>query len=162
MPYLWFNNKYRSSEGEIMEKYFELSNKALIPNIGFGTWRVPESQQCVDSVLCALDCGYRFTFGGLTFYQPGDTLLLEEHMDMKGVDVLFVSPTDYNTGFEHTVRLIRMLKPERIIFQHHSTYHENDDNRFWTHGYIQETLALLTLEERAKGVIPDQHSVILL
>ena len=116
----------------------------------------------VYSGASALDCGYRFTFGGLTFYQPGDTLLLEEHMDMKGVDVLFVSPTDHNTGFEHTVRLIRMLKPERIIFQHHSTYHENDDNRFWTHGYIQETLALLTPEERAKCVIPDQYSVVLL
>ncbi|MBO5746914.1 MAG: aldo/keto reductase [Clostridia bacterium] len=42
-----------------MEKYFELKNGVKIPNIGFGTWRVPESELCVESVLTALDCGYR-------------------------------------------------------------------------------------------------------
>lgn len=43
------------------------------------------------------DCGYRFRFGGLSFYEPGDTLLLEEHANMEPVDVLFVSPTEHNT-----------------------------------------------------------------
>lgn len=42
-----------------MEKHFELSNGVKIPNIGYGTWRVPESEQCVESVLTAIDCGYR-------------------------------------------------------------------------------------------------------
>lgn len=42
-----------------MEKFFELNNGVKIPNIGFGTWRVPESELCVQSVLTALDCGYR-------------------------------------------------------------------------------------------------------
>lgn len=42
-----------------MEKFFELNNGVKIPNIGFGTWRVPESELCVESVLTALDCGYR-------------------------------------------------------------------------------------------------------
>ncbi len=42
-----------------MEKYFELSNGVKIPNIGYGTWRVPESEQCIESVLTAIDCGYR-------------------------------------------------------------------------------------------------------
>lgn len=42
-----------------MEKYFELSNGVKIPNIGYGTWRIPESEACVDSVLTAIDCGYR-------------------------------------------------------------------------------------------------------
>lgn len=42
-----------------MEKYFELANKVRIPNIGFGTWRVPDSKECVESVLTALECGYR-------------------------------------------------------------------------------------------------------
>jgi diketogulonate reductase-like aldo/keto reductase len=42
-----------------MEKYFELKNGVKLPNIGFGTWRVPESEQCVESVLTAIDCGYR-------------------------------------------------------------------------------------------------------
>lgn len=42
-----------------MEKYFELKNGVKLPNIGFGTWRVPESEQCVEAVLTAIDCGYR-------------------------------------------------------------------------------------------------------
>lgn len=106
-----------------------------------------------------LDCGYRFFFGGQWFYQPGDTVLLEEHLNMQA-DVLFVSPTEHNMGADNAVRLIRMIDPETVIFQHHSTYHESEENHFWTHGYIPETLALLTPEEKAKCVIPDQQTVI--
>ncbi len=42
-----------------MDKVFSLNNGIEIPNIGFGTWRVPQSELCVDSVLAAIDCGYR-------------------------------------------------------------------------------------------------------
>ena len=109
-----------------------------------------------------LDCGYRFTFGGLRFYQPGDTVLLEEHLDMKNVDVLFVSPTEHNMGVENAVRLIRMIQPAHVIFQHHSTYHETPDNLFWTHGYVQEVLDKLTMDEKALCIVPDQNTVIAL
>ena len=109
-----------------------------------------------------LDCGYRFTFGGLCFYQPGDTLLLEEHLDMRNVDVLFVSPTEHNMGIDNAVRLIRMLKPGKVIFQHHSTYHENDGNRFWTHGAVKEVLDVLLDEERKRCIVPEQNRVIAL
>lgn len=107
-----------------------------------------------------LDCGYRFTFGGLTFYQPGDTVLLEEHLDMHGVDVLFVSPTEHNLGVENALRLIRMVKPQKVVLQHHSTYVEDAENYFWTHGYVQELLDAMLPEERAVCVVPDQNSII--
>lgn len=107
-----------------------------------------------------LDCGYRFFFGGLWFYQPGDTMLLEEHFSMPRVDVLFVSPTEHNMGIENTVRFIRMVKPGKVIFQHHSTYHEHDDNRFWTHGYVDEVFAALSQEERNKCIVPDQETMV--
>lgn len=42
-----------------MNKYFELTNGVKIPNIGLGTWRMPESEQCEETVLTAIDCGYR-------------------------------------------------------------------------------------------------------
>lgn len=109
-----------------------------------------------------LDCGYRFTFGGIRFYQPGDTLLLEEHLSMRCTDVLFVSPTEHNMGVENAVRLIRMLEPGKVIIQHHSTYREQPDNLFWTHGYVQELLDALSAEERVKCAVPDQDTVILL
>lgn len=103
-----------------------------------------------------LDCGYLFRFGGLRFYQPGDTLLLEEHFDIRDVDVLFVSPTEHNMGVENAVKFIRMIRPERVVFQHHSTYRESPENRFWTHGYVDEVLSALTMEERKRCIIPTQ------
>ena len=109
-----------------------------------------------------LDCGYRFAFGGLTFYQPGDTLLLEEHLDMQGVDVLFVSPTEHNLGVENALRLIRMIKPKKVVLQHHSTYREHAENRFWAHGYVQELLDAMLPEERAACIVPDQNTIIFL
>ena len=108
------------------------------------------------------DCGYRFFFGGLTFYQPGDTVLLEEHLEMRGVDVLFLSPTEHNTWIEKSLRLIRLIRPAKVTFQHHSTYHEAPDNLFWTHGYVREVLDGLTAEEKLRCIVPSQNRVICL
>lgn len=116
----------------------------------------------VYSGASTLDCGYRFTFGGLNFYQPGDTLLLEEHFEMQGIDVLFVSPTEHNMGVENAVKLIRMIAPKRIVIQHHSTYAEHPDNLFWAHGFVDELLEALTEEERARCIVPDQNRIIYL
>jgi len=60
------------------------------------------------------------------------------------------------------VRLIRMIQPETVILQHHSTYHENAENRFWTHGYVTEVLEALSAEERKRCVVPEQNSLIAL
>ena len=116
----------------------------------------------VYSGASTLDCGYRFTFGGLTFYQPGDTLLLEEHFEMKDIDVLFVSPTEHNMGVENAVKFIRMVQPKHVIIQHHSTYFEHPDNLFWAHGFVNELLGALTEEERACCIVPDQNRIIYL
>lgn len=113
----------------------------------------------VYSGASVLDTGYRFTFGGLTFYQPGDTVLLEEHLDMPPVDVLFLSPTEHNLGVKNAVRLIRLLSPRHIVFQHHSTYHEAPDNLFWTHGYVEEVLSALSKEEISRCILPNPHTV---
>lgn len=109
-----------------------------------------------------LDCGYRFHLGGLCFYQPGDTLLLEEHQSMHDIDVLFLSPTEHNTWIEGSKALIRMIQPRYVILQHHSTYGEHSDNLFWSHGYVEELLAALTEEERARCIVPDPMRMIVL
>ena len=105
------------------------------------------------------DCGYRFTFGGLSFYQPGDTVLLEEHLDMQGVDVLFLSPTEHNLGVQNALKLMRLLSPKYVILQHHTTYHEHPDNLFWAHGFVEEVLAAMSDEERNKCIVPDMNTV---
>lgn len=42
------------------------------------------------------DCGYLITIGGKTFLQPGDSVLLQDHLELQHVDVLFFSPTEHN------------------------------------------------------------------
>ncbi len=40
-------------------KEMQLSNGVKIPALGYGTWRMPGSDACVEAVLCALQTGYR-------------------------------------------------------------------------------------------------------
>jgi L-ascorbate 6-phosphate lactonase len=96
------------------------------------------------------DCGYLFTIDGKRILQPGDTYLLEDHLFLKKVDVLFFSPTEHNMYIENSVLLINALEPEYIFPQHHSTVALNDSNRFWAKGYPDEVKIRLSksLKER--------------
>ncbi len=38
---------------------FTLSNGLPIPQVGFGTWQIPDGSEAYDSVRSALDAGYR-------------------------------------------------------------------------------------------------------
>src|SRR5262249_38135350 len=58
------------------------------------------------------DCGYLIELGGRTFLQPGDSVLLEDHLFLKHVDVLFFSPTEHNMHIDPSVILINELDPE--------------------------------------------------
>lgn len=89
-----------------MEKYFELSNKVRIPNIGYGTWRVPESQQCVDSVLCALDCGYRH-IDTAYFYKNEKSIGEAVHQSGIHRDDIFITSKLWNDfhGYESTLAI---------------------------------------------------------
>jgi len=98
------------------------------------------------------DCGYMIGSGGFTLYQPGDTVLLNEHFNIRGVDLLFVSPTEHNTWIDNTVRLIRLLAPAFIIPQHYDSYIETPDNAFWTRGFPDEVYDKLTESEKKKYI----------
>jgi L-ascorbate 6-phosphate lactonase len=98
------------------------------------------------------DCGYVFTVGGRTFLQPGDSYLLEDHLFLKNVDVLFFSPTEHNMYIDRSVILINALEPTYIFPQHHGTiaFGERDQYRFWAKGYPDEVKLRLSkgLKER--------------
>lgn len=96
------------------------------------------------------DCGYLLTINGKTFLQPGDTYLLEDHLFIKKVNVLFVSPTEHNMYIDPSVILINALDPDYIFPQHHSTVEVNPENRFWAKGYPEEVMIRLSksLKER--------------
>lgn len=84
------------------------------------------------------DCGYLITVGGRTFLQPGDSVLLEDHLFLKHVDVLFFSPTEHNMHVDPSVILINELEPDYILPQHRDTYRVTTQNRYWTNGYAYE------------------------
>ncbi len=90
------------------------------------------------------DVGYKFTVGGKSFLQPGDSHLLEDHLFVEDVDVLFFSPTEHNMYIDPSVILINRLNPDYIFPQHHSTISPEDGRRFWAKGYHEEVKLRLT------------------
>ena len=96
------------------------------------------------------DCGYLIQYGGRSILQPGDSVLLEDHLFLKHVDVLFFSPTVHNTHIDRSVILINELKPDYILPQHRNTYRETPENQYWTHAYVEEVRWLLSEELQAR------------
>ncbi|MBW7995698.1 MAG: MBL fold metallo-hydrolase [Candidatus Glassbacteria bacterium] len=96
------------------------------------------------------DCGYLITIGGKTFLQPGDSILLQDHLELENVDVLFFSPTEHNMHIRQSVILINELEPDYILPQHRDTYRQTPENRYWANGYPVEVRTHLsrTLQER--------------
>ena len=84
------------------------------------------------------DCGYVITLGGKRFLQMGDSVLLEDQLFLKDIDVLFFSPTEHNTYIDQSVILINTLEPEYIFPQHRNTFKVTPENRFWTSAYPYE------------------------
>lgn len=84
------------------------------------------------------DCGYVIEIGGKRFLQPGDSHLLEDHLFLENIDVLFFSPTEHNMYIDPSVILINRLQPKYIFPQHHSTVIVNESTRFWAKGYPDE------------------------
>jgi L-ascorbate 6-phosphate lactonase len=96
------------------------------------------------------DCGYVLTIAGRRILQPGDSVLLQDHLMETGLDVLFVSPTIHNMHVAPAVALIRAFQPRFIFPQHFDTYRQTPDNEFWTHGYPDELKAALWPELRRR------------
>ena len=96
------------------------------------------------------DCGYVITIGGKRFLQIGDSVLLEDQLFLKDIDVLLFSPTEHNTYIDQSVILINALEPKYIFPQHRDTFKVTPANRFWTSAYPDEVKIRLSksLQER--------------
>ena len=92
------------------------------------------------------DCGYVLHLGNKTVMQPGDSVLLEDHLFVKHVNVLLFSPTEHNWLIEDSVTAIQSLEPDVILPQHRDTYPTNEQNRFWTKGFPFEVKERLPKE----------------
>tara|TARA_Y100001970_G_C14227777_1_gene856721 strand:- start:1145 stop:1969 length:825 start_codon:yes stop_codon:yes gene_type:complete len=96
------------------------------------------------------DCGYVIEVDGKRFLQPGDSFLLEDHLFLEDIDVLFFSPTEHNLHIKNSLTLINRLEPKYILPQHHSTVIVNSNTFFWAKGYHKEVKERLSkkLKER--------------
>jgi L-ascorbate metabolism protein UlaG (beta-lactamase superfamily) len=114
----------------------------------------------VDSI--AHNCGYLLTIGGRRFFWPGDSVLTEEHLELRDVNVLFVSPTVHNMYLDRSAILINTVQPDLVIPQHFGTYREDDENRFWTKGYPDELKLALSadLQKRYRKLAQGERLVI--
>jgi L-ascorbate metabolism protein UlaG (beta-lactamase superfamily) len=110
------------------------------------------------------NCGYIFHAGGKRFLHPGDSVLTEQHLGLKDINVLFVSPTVHNMYVDRSMILINRLQPAYIFPQHFGTFVQTDQNSFWTRGYPDELKLRLSdelkkryhkLEQGQKFAIPD-------
>jgi L-ascorbate metabolism protein UlaG (beta-lactamase superfamily) len=108
------------------------------------------------------NCGYVFNIGGRRVFHPGDSVLTEEHLGLKGIDVLFVSPTVHNMYVDRSMILINRLEPAYIFPQHFGTYRQTDENAFWTRGYPDELKQRLSreLQDRYHKLRPGEMFVI--
>ena len=98
----------------------------------------------------AHNCGYVFNIQGKRLFEPGDSVLTEEHLGLKGIDILFVSPTVHNMYIDRSMILINRLEPAYIFPQHFGTYRQTDENAFWTRGYPDELKQRLSRELQSR------------
>lgn len=96
------------------------------------------------------DCGYVLHMHGKTLLQPGDSVLLEDHLFVKHVDVLFFSPTEHNMQVDNSVTLINELEPDFIVPQHRNTYPATERTRFWANAYPYEVRNRLTKAQQQR------------
>ncbi len=92
------------------------------------------------------DCGYLLTIAGFRLFQPGDSVLTEDHLALAEIDILFVSPTSHNMHVRPASLLIETLRPHWIFPQHFDTYASTPDNDFWTVGHPDELREALSPE----------------
>lgn len=104
----------------------------------------------------AHNCGYVLNLQGKRLLQPGDSVLTEEHLNLKNIDILLVSPTVHNMYIDRSMILINTLEPAYIFPQHFGTYLVTDDDRFWTKGYPDELKERLSKELQKRFHIPKQ------
>jgi L-ascorbate metabolism protein UlaG (beta-lactamase superfamily) len=105
------------------------------------------------------DCGYMLNLAGRRLFQPGDTVLLEEHLSLTAVDVLFVSPTVHNMYYDRSTIFIKAVRPRLVFAQHFGTYIQNERNEFWTRGYPDELRAQLPPDLQQRYHIPTQGKI---
>lgn len=84
---------------EIKNLDIELSNKVKIPAIGFGTWQVKDGQEAYNSVLYALQAGYRHIDTAYVYGNEASVgqAIKDSKLDRKNLFITTKLPSDIKT-----------------------------------------------------------------
>lgn len=77
-------------------------------------------------------CGFYIETPDGTVWAPGDSILLEEHLQMRRMDVLFADFSDdpYHFGRANAVKLVNTHRDAALIAYHYGTYDAPDKPAF--------------------------------
>jgi len=89
--------------------------------------------------------GYVIRAGNYSVFHPGDTVLLEEHYDLRDIEILLL-PICYHS--RTLIDLPDILAPRLTIAMHYDTYEVTEVNRFWTYGDPEEVKLRIRYPER--------------
>lgn len=76
-------------------------------------------------------CGFLIKVAGLSIWHPGDTELLEEHLELRDMDVLMLPIAPHMLDTEGAIRLANATRARHIIPCHYGTY---DSDFYWCVG----------------------------
>lgn len=89
--------------------------------------------------------GYVIRAGGHSIFHPGDTVLLEEHYELKNIEILLLPICNHSRSL---IDLAEILAPKYVIAMHYGTYEVNNQNSFWTYGNPEGVIGRMKYPER--------------
>lgn len=107
---------------------FSIGEVEITPTPADHPWQLRDPERFGEPWKPADCCGYLVSTPDGTIWNPGDTRLTDDHVQMQGVDVLLldVSRNEYHLGVDNAARLANILDVPHIIPHHYGTYDAPD------------------------------------
>jgi L-ascorbate metabolism protein UlaG (beta-lactamase superfamily) len=115
---------HTASAGEAVE----VGRVSVTPTPADHPWQLADPEQFGEPWKQGDCCGYLIDTPDGRIWCPGDTRLLDEHVQLSDVEVLLldVGRNEYHLGIDNAARLANILDPPHIIPYHWGTYDEPD------------------------------------
>jgi L-ascorbate metabolism protein UlaG (beta-lactamase superfamily) len=140
---------------------FEVGRIRITPTPADHPWQLRDPAKFGDPWGPGDCCGYLIETRDGAIWCPGDTRLMDDHVQMQGVDVLLLdaSRNEYHLGVENAARLANILDVPHIVPYHYGTYDAPDHPAY--NGDPAELAAKLHDAERRFHVLaPGQKFVL--
>ncbi len=110
----------------------EVGNARLGPTPADHPWQLRDPERLGSPWGPGDCCGYVIDTPDGRLWCPGDTRLMDEHLQMHSIDLLLldVSRNEYHLGVENAARLASALEAPHIIPYHYGTYDAPDHSAY--------------------------------